>query len=226
MFDFHTHQQQPISGIRNFHQQQKQDFEAYNLPCSVGLHPWFVDTQTWQTDMAWLNWAAQQTKVLAIGECGLDALRGADLATQQSAFIAQLHLAQKMGKPLIVHCVRRFNELLAVAKKHNNKQAIPIIVHGFNNKTTILTRLLDAGFYVSFGAALLQTNSAAAKALLLTPPNRFLLETDDSTANIEQIYEQTAILLQLNVADVAQQIAQNWKNICLAANNGLPNANT
>ena len=64
---------------------------------------------------------------------------------------------------------------------------------------------------MSFGAALLQPNSAAAKALCLTPINRVLLETDDSTASIEQIYQQAATLLQLNVVELPQQIQQNWK---------------
>lgn len=210
-FDCHTHQLQPINGIRNFHQQQKTVFEDYALPCSVGLHPWFVTAENWQTDLHWLQQVAQQPKVVALGECGLDALRGADLATQQQAFIAQIQLAQQLHKPLIVHCVRRFNELIAIAKKHNTKQATPIIVHGFNNKTSVLHGLLNEGFYVSFGAALLQPNSAAAKALCLTPLNRVLLETDDSAASIEQIYQQAATLLQFNVTDVVYQIQQNWK---------------
>ena len=212
-FDCHTHQQQPINGIRNFHQQQKQAFDDYALPCSVGLHPWFVDAQNWQTDLHWLQQAAQQPNVVALGECGLDALRGADLATQQQAFIEQLQLAQQLRKPLIVHCVRRFNELIAIAKKHNTKQVTPIIVHGFNNKASVLHSLLNEGFYVSFGAALLQQNSAAAKALCLTPINRVLLETDNSTASIEQIYQQAATLLQINVVDVVQQIQQNWEQL-------------
>jgi len=212
-FDCHTHQLQPINGIRNFHQQQKTVFEDYALPCSVGLHPWFVATENWQTDLHWLQQVAQQPKVVALGECGLDALRGADLATQQQAFIEQLQLAQQLRKPLIVHCVRRFNELIVIAKKHNTKQTTPIIVHGFNNKTSVLHGLLNEGFYVSFGAALLQPNSAAAKALCLTPINRVLLETDDSTASIEQIYQQAATLLQINVVDVVQQIQQNWEQL-------------
>ncbi len=160
-----------------------------NLPettfCSVGFHPWYLDG----FDFEILEKAAALPNVLAIGECGLDAFT--PHKNEVGIFEAHVLLANKLKKPLIIHCVKRHNELISI-KKRLEKQGnirVPMIVHGFNNKWAIAENLLKNDFYLSFGAAILNPKSNAAQVLAKMPPDRFFLETDDSDADIQRIYE-------------------------------------
>ena len=116
--------------------------------CSVGLHPWHVDSM-WQQQLELLRHDLQLPNVVAIGECGLDMVKGPELSLQQAAFEAQIQLAEPHRLPLIIHCVRAFDQLLLLHKKYNPQQLW--IVHGFRGKPQLAQQLLAHGIRLSFG---------------------------------------------------------------------------
>ncbi|MDE5929471.1 MAG: TatD family hydrolase, partial [Muribaculaceae bacterium] len=105
-----------------------------------------------------------------IGECGLDALRGPDMALQREVFLKHIGLSEALGKPLLIHAVRCWPELIAL--RHNLNPAQEWIIHGFRGKAELAAELLRHGFSLSFG---LKYNEDAFR---LTPPERRYRETD------------------------------------------------
>ncbi|MGR9114694.1 MAG: TatD family hydrolase, partial [Gammaproteobacteria bacterium] len=88
----------------------------YDHPYSLGLHPWFIEQQDCEEALRKIAAALDDRNMLAVGECGLDKLTTAPMSLQESLFKAQLHLAEQAGKPLLIHCVRAFNELIRIKK--------------------------------------------------------------------------------------------------------------
>ena len=149
--------------------------------------------------------------VLAIGECGLDKVCQTDWALQIAVFRCQIKLANELNKPLIIHCVRAFDEFLKIIDE--NPPAVPVIVHGFNKKGGISERLLEKGMYLSFGAAILNKESPAAGVLKLIRADKFFLETDDADIPIGDIYRATAAIREISEEAVILQVQQNFATV-------------
>ena len=117
---------------------------------SVGIHPWDTDSPVGDELFSRLEELAYDDRVVAIGECGLDALRGGDEKVQEDVFIRQIDIAQRVGKPLIIHCVRRVGELLKFRKLYPKGLWI---YHGFRGKPETARQLAAAGIAISIGPA-------------------------------------------------------------------------
>lgn len=117
---------------------------------SVGIHPWDTVKPVTLTQLRVLVNNARSERVVAIGECGLDRLRGADMKYQEEVFRFQARLARKLGKPLVIHCVRAYDILLRIAKEMHPKPG-EWILHGFRGKPALARQLLDAGIDISLG---------------------------------------------------------------------------
>ena len=180
-------------------------------PISVGLHPWFATVEHLELQMKYLTVVANQSNVKQIGECGLDRLRGEELENQILILEKQIELAEKLNKPLILHCVKCFSELIAI--KDRLKVKVPMIIHGFNKNETLGQQLLDKGFLLSFGLAALKENSGASK--LIQSTSNFLLETDDADVSIEEIYQAAAILKKCTVDELKARIFTDWEKLNL-----------
>ncbi|MCX2431668.1 TatD family hydrolase [Pedobacter sp. GR22-10] len=180
-------------------------------PISVGLHPWYATLNQLEVQMKYLNVLAGQPNVKLIGECGLDQLKGESLDNQIIILQAQISLAEKLNKPLILHCVKAFSELIKM--KDQLKVSVPMIIHGFNKNEKLGQQLLDKGFWLSFGEALLRENSGPAK--LIQQTDRFFLETDDSDITIAKIYTAAANLKNRKVDDLKARIFADWKKLDL-----------
>ncbi len=146
--------------------------------------------------------------VLAIGECGLDKICNTPWDVQLLAFNQQIQLATTLGKPLIIHCVRAFGEFLHILK--TDEPTVPVIVHGFSRNARIASQLLDAGVYLSFGAAILNDTSPAATVLPQVPPEKFFLETDDATTPIAALYKKAAAIRNISEEGITLQLQQNF----------------
>lgn len=177
---------------------------------SYGLHPWNID-DNYQDDLEHLRNIVQEKGCLAIGECGLDKNSKVDLDLQQKVFVEQIKLANKLKKPLIIHCVKAFNELINCLNHNENK--VPVIIHGFNNNENIARVLNEEGYYFSFGKALLGYESNAAKAIKTIGRKRFFLETDDKDLSIKYIYLKAGELLGVNDEIIQMQIEANFKEV-------------
>jgi TatD DNase family protein len=126
-------------------------------------------------------------------------------------FVEQIKIANKINKPLIIHCVKAFNELINCLNLNDNK--VPVIIHGFNNNENIARVMVNEGFYFSFGKALLGYESNAAKAIKNVGRKNFFLETDDADISIKYIYKKASELLGIDEEIIKQQIQSNFENV-------------
>jgi TatD DNase family protein len=225
LFNFHTHYIDEVPCLLNADVRHWLE-GAYpsRVALSVGLHPWCVAAD-WQEEFSLVRAAAMDERVWAIGECGLDKVRGAALPLQTEAFRAHVLLAEEVRKPLVLHCVKAYDELLALRReverqcKQRSCVPQPWVLHGFRGGPEQAKQLMAKGFLFSFGHqynietlrfvfacskdALVSGSSCddglsgSSEALALNP---FFLETDDSRLSVRQIYDQVAHHLGVDVA--------------------------
>lgn len=167
---------------------------------SAGLHPWDVG-EDWQQRLDSLHDDIMHAD--AIGECGLDRARPATFQLQHSAFEAQIALSEALRKPIILHCVRSTDDILRL----KCGTTLPWIWHGFRGKPQQLQTLLRHGFYVSFG---LRHND---DSLAQCPAERLFLETDDTPAHIDNLYERAATLRHTSINDLRTRVWDNAKAV-------------
>jgi TatD DNase family protein len=212
--DFHTHQYEEnadVISIRNFAQQffvEAANLDGYG---SAGLHPYWLDESVLEMQMTQLTMLSQQPNMLLIGECGLDKTIEIPLDFQKEVFERQVLLAETVGKPVVIHCVKAFNEVIALKKKLN--PAVPWVIHGFNNNANVLKTLIDNDLYISIGGALLRSNSNASKWIRHVPMERLFLETDAKPIPIKTVYAFAAEQLNISQTHLRQQIYQNFLTI-------------
>lgn len=179
---------------------------------SAGIHPWYINENNQKQQLEKLRQLAQYQDIKLIGECGLDRLKGSPLALQEEIFIKQIRVAEEIKKPLIIHCVKCFNELISIKKIVRPK--VPMILHGFNNNFHIAQALLEREFYISLGAAILNENSNAAHLLPQIPLEKLFFETDDKEVAIEDIYEKASFILKIPLDKLIDTIFANYLEIC------------
>ncbi|MEC5394663.1 TatD family hydrolase [Bergeyella sp. RCAD1439] len=206
-FDFHHHHRLREGGIYNLSLWEEVPERFF----SVGLHPREVSSASSEA-LDWVRTVAESPFCVALGESGLDALVQTPLEVQREAFLRQLAWANELAKPVIVHCVRCYGEM----PKFLGEAETPLVIHGFNRKAAIAEVLLKAGFYLSFGSAVL-SNVSLQQTLQRIPLERFFLETDDRAVAIEAVYEKVAEIRGLSLAHLQEQIAENLFRI------GIPN---
>lgn len=175
---------------------------------SVGLHPWYLDPKSYSGQMNRLKEIVNLEGVKMLGECGLDKLRGPEMDLQMRAFTEQVRLAEQAGKPVLIHCVKGYSELLALRKSLQPK--VPLIVHGYNGKLPMAIQLIKHGFYISLGHALLIPRSNAGNVLMNIPLSRVFFETDDKPGSVKGIYEKAADLLNISVDELKEIIFGNF----------------
>ena len=174
---------------------------------SAGIHPKDID-ENWPNHFEKIKEISLQKNCFAIGECGLDALIDVNEDLQKKVFEAHILWANEINKPVIIHCVRRFHELVPFQKIAKT----PLIIHGFNKKKSIADEMLKHGFYLSFGKSVLQNVSLQAIVKDL-PKEKMFLETDDADFEISELYQTVAQIKQTSVEDLQKQINKNLENI-------------
>jgi TatD DNase family protein len=171
---------------------------------SVGYHPWSLSKDE-SEDWSILSELAAKPEVLAIGEAGLDKVTTVDYALQKTAFERQIKIAMDVQKPLIIHCVRSYDDVMAF--KRAFKPAHPWIIHGFRGKKELARQLTDHGIFLSFG---FHYQAAALQAM---PMDRLFLETDDSNSDIHLLYERVAAQLSLSIGQLTEKIQENINRV-------------
>ncbi|MGI9158956.1 MAG: TatD family hydrolase [Saprospiraceae bacterium] len=180
---------------------------------SAGLHPWYIAGMDMAVAEAWMNALVRRPNMIAVGETGLDKRAGAAWSDQLAAFDCCIRLAKSLNKPLVIHCVRAYEEVLLQLQKHRFLPDGKVIFHGFNKHAQIAARLLQAGCYLSFGADLFRLGNHAADALRQTPDDRFFLETDDKQIGIEEIYARAAAIRGVSDAVLSDILRQNARAV-------------
>lgn len=171
---------------------------------SCGIHPWFISPQ-WEEQLGMLEAYWQQPDTLFVGECGLDPNSPHPLPLQEEVFLRQATWAATHQKPMIIHCVKAFDRLIALYRQLH--PSAPWIIHGFRGKPQQLKSLLGVGFLVSFGARF------NPETVVTCPGNRFFLETDDSDLPIEQVYQQVAQVRNTDVERLKREQTENGRQL-------------
>lgn len=166
---------------------------------SCGVHPWYSEDA--QPQIEFLKEIATEVKIVAIGEAGYDKLKGPDLKIQKNIFEQQITLSEKLNKPLIIHCVKAWDELLISQRQLQPKQ--PWIIHGYRGKPQLTKQLLKHGFYFSVGE---QFNHDSLKQI---PIDRLFCETDVHEVTIEEVYTKVAEALQIKLESFCMQMKLN-----------------
>ena len=200
-FDFHHHHSKNNFGIYNL----KFEEAPTNGWFSAGIHPAII-SQDFEMQFSWLKEISQNENCIAIGECGLDGLIKVDEKLQEEVFLKQIEWANEIQKPLIIHCVRRFPQLISLCKK----AIVPLIVHGFNKKKSIGEELLKNQFYLSFGKSLLE-NVNLQNFLEEISLDKIFLETDDANFEIESLYQKVSEIKNISDENLIKTIHKNLK---------------
>lgn len=142
------------------------------LWASIGLHP--NDNVDELFDTARYEELASDPKVVAIGECGLDYFRTTGQG-QQKRFEAQIELAQKLNKALILHCRNAHEDMQVILRMR--QPTVPVIVHFFTGSGELAQQYLDMGCYLSFPGPITYTDMYD-DSIRLCPLDKMLIETD------------------------------------------------
>ena len=205
-FDIHTH------CIPLCPSQAIVSIDASSLPmdekvvyASIGIHPWQLTEANAESQWEALKASVNDPRIIAIGEAGLDKLKGASISLQSSVFQQEIALSESLSLPMVIHCVRAFNELTQIRKASQAKQ--PWIIHGFRGKPSIAQELLKHGCWLSFGSHFQE------ESVRITPLNRLFIETDESAESIEHIYHRIAGIKGISPEELAEAINKNVREV-------------
>lgn len=197
-FDFHSHHAQPSHVVM---QQLEPDItQVYSPYFSVSYYPWVE-----QYDEQTLYNLASQPECKAIGETGLD-LRY-PLEKQLALFDTHIALSQELGKPLIIHCVRAYDQVLQRLKKHT--YTAPVLFHGFNKSLGLANQLLAKGHLLSFGRAVI-SQPHLLEVVKACPIESLAIESDDTAEDISPIYSRIAEIKQLPLAQLTRHLQNTF----------------
>ena len=209
-FNLHTHQYTNQPDVLELVNQYPQEFDASIPFYSIGIHPLFIDENRLESDYQIVAQKLALPECLALGECGLDKRSETPFELQQLVFERQLALAEKHRKPVVIHCVAAFQELIEIKKRL--KITAPMIVHGFSKKVELAKQLIDNGFYVSFGKNLLR-NPELESVFISIPNNKFFLETDTIEEGIQDVYTLASHYKRLELNEIQQVVDENYTTV-------------
>ena len=208
--NLHTHQFSNDSEVVEIVNQYPWEFNASIPNYSIGIHPWYIDENRLENDLKIIKEKLQLSECLALGECGLDKRIEIPLSVQITVFKKQLELVQQTNKPIILHCVAAFEEVIAIKKEMKIEN--PMIIHGFSKNEQVAQSLFKNGFYLSFGKYLLR-NPDLEKVINFAPENQILLETDTIEETIYEVYEKAASIKGISVQEMKTMVFTNFSKI-------------
>lgn len=209
-FNLHTHKFSANSNILELVNQYPWEFDASVPKYSIGIHPWHISENRLENDLNIIEAKLQLNACLALGECGLDKRIEIPIDVQISVFEKQILLAEKYQKPLVLHLVAAFDELIAI--KNKLQISVPIVIHGFSKNQQVAKQLIDNGFYLSFGKYLLR-NPELESVFNSIPNDRFFLETDTIEETIEEVYNLAAKYKNISLEELIGIIDSNFNSV-------------
>lgn len=207
--NLHTHQYSGNQDVLEIINQYPNEFSSKFPFYSIGIHPWYIPENS-EDYLKIIEEKLINENCLAIGECGLDKRIETDLSVQIQVFEKQLLLAEKYKKPVILHLVAAFQELIEIKKRLNI--SVTMVVHGFSGSKELANQLINNGFYLSFGKYLL-LNPSLEESFLTVPEDRFFLETDTYDAKIEAVYDLASKYKNVPLQKLQQLIEINFNTV-------------
>ena len=172
--DMHTHKR----GVNRFSLVSSLNSDVAEF-VSLEMHPWHLPEKFLAPGTDFIEKAS---RCAAVGEVGLDKLRGPDIAVQRRYLDWVLETAASLRKPVVIHCVRSEAELLSALKGF----PCNVLVHGFNGGARQLAKYIEAGFFISFSKI---SNPSMADFLASEGLRNTGLESDDTKLDIEAVFE-------------------------------------
>lgn len=198
--DIHTHlDNQSVIKIVNDNFEEK-------ILTTWGVHPWEV--ATYDNEVPRREAARNDSGFFAIGEVGLDKVHKETFEKQIEVFEEMIRLSESYKKPMIIHCVRAYSEIIEIRKK--TRATMPWVIHGFNSSVETMRQLLRHDMYISLGEILYRNENQAVKILKNIPLGRLFLETDVSGRDIKDVYSKAAGLLGCDLDFLCRQIFENY----------------
>ena len=207
ILDIHTHKSEEASRGRAIINYQLPVGGALCLSSfySAGIHPWQLTERDAEEQLAYLQKLLVEERLVAVGEAGLDKLAAAPMELQVRMFGKQVELSEKYRLPLVIHCVKAFNELIELKKKY--RPQMPWVVHGFRNNLHIACRLMQENIYFSLG------ERYQPDVLRHVPLECLLAETDESTQDIRMVIGRMAETKNVEVSFLCDRIDENARKI-------------
>ena len=196
---------------------------------NFGIHPWTVEKYSEsEIDSAMNVLRAELPFAHGLGETGLDYGKKRDPASfekQRLSFRKQIRLAIEFSKPLVLHVVQAHEDAIKILKEEKAHQ-VSMMVHSYSGNSTQLGPYLDLGAMISFSGTIVAQDGyeKVKKALKHTPLDRILFETDSPDqswqkevanvpANVVQVYEAAAGLLEVPLEPLREKVADNLGKI-------------
>lgn len=201
-YNIHTHHFLNNSEIVELVNQYPNEINIELPNFTVGIHPWYLNENTFLEDLAVIERVIQLPNFKAIGECGLDKRIETSIEIQKKILIPQLLLAEKYKKPVILHCVAAYQEIIEIKKEL--KLTVPMVIHGFSKKNQVAESLVKNDFYLSFGKYLLQ-NPELKNVLKNVPLEQLFLETDMIDQTIFEVYSKAESVLNMNLEPIIEE---------------------
>jgi len=206
-----------------------------NMYAAVGIHPHDAKDATTEV-LNELKELAQNQKVVAIGETGLDFHY--NLSTpdaQKRVFTEQLKIAAELNLPVIIHSRQAFNETMDILKRHGD-DVKRVVFHCFSGSAEQVKKLLDKGFYISFtGVVTFKNAEKTRRAAQAVPLDRLMVETDCPYMSPEPMRKQKinepalmihtaeclAKLKQMDIVDFADAVTATSRAFFLRSDSGF-----
>ena len=209
--DIHNHGATPATGVFTVETlMAHEDREPQNIrgiTFSFGIHPWHLDEKNHDQLIARVIKLAGNPDVAAIGEAGFDRIKGPSSELQQKAFEEQVVISEEFRKPVIIHCVRAWDDLLKAHKKLKPK--MPWLVHGFRGKPDLAQQIVSKGMYLSFWFDFVM-RPESVPLLKSVPKERIFLETDGAEVDIRDIYKKVSMDLGIEIDLLKDQAHKNF----------------
>jgi TatD DNase family protein len=209
--DIHTHDSVASAGIFAIENlmahEPRSPADMPSRVCTFGIHPWHLGKETIAGLIEKVRNAARSTNLIAIGEAGFDKLRGPEPEIQAKAFEEQVMISEEIKKPLFIHCVRAWDDLLPAHKRLRPK--MPWLIHGFRGKPELAQQLIAKGMYLSFWFDFV-IRTESSELLRSLPRERIFLETDGADVDIRTIYDKVAADLDMQVDELKAVVMKNY----------------
>lgn len=210
--DIHVHDGKPSAGLFILESlmahEEKMPEAMSGVSYTYGIHPWFLNEENHKQLLLSVEKTVCHPEVIAVGEAGFDRLKGPSAELQRKVFEEQVIISEEIKKPVIIHCVRSWDELLAAKKKL--KPRMPWLIHGFRGNQELAGQLLSKGMYLSFWFEFV-LRPESGNLLRNMPNDRFFLETDGADVDIRSVYQKVATDRSQNVDDLKSDILNNYK---------------
>ena len=208
--NLHTHAVSNAPNTISILNQYPHEFQEGFSNYSIGIHPWYINEDRLASDLKMIKSKLSTKECMALGECGLDKRIDKIYSTQIAVFEAQLDLNSAFLKPVILHCVASFDQV--IASKKNSGLSCPFILHGFSKNKQVATQLLKHDFYLSFGKYLLH-NPELKNVFAEIPNEKIFLETDTMSESLEEVYTFAAQCKNISLEEMQSIVWKNYQRV-------------